>query len=232
MTRTMQLHVADGRAHRAAIETIFRSTMAGGSPMPFFLDGIDDYTRFCLEWYFTAAGGHTIAVLDGERVVGYALVATDPAAYERHLKRAFASLVVRVSLRLMSGRLNAPSRRFFRDRARDSWLIWQDRHRIDVADEAHAHMNVAADVRHGTVAAELRAAIDRTVATSGHVSWIGEVNGDFGRRRRALERIVGDVLDERPNITASRMLGHRVVRYTVRRPLTRSREFTAPESEN
>ncbi len=61
--------------------------------------------------------------------------------------------------------------------------------------------------------------VDATVRVAGHRSWIGEVNAEEGRRRRALDRVVGTVLDERPNLTASRLTKRTIVRYTVRRSL-------------
>jgi len=217
MTTLVVPVVVDGRPHRGAVEDLFRATMLAGGPIPFFLHGLDHYTHFALDWYFSAPGGHVLVALDNDRVAGYALVATDPVAYARHLRRALASLALRLSTHLALGRINAESRSFYRDRVGDSWRIWRDRRRVDVHDEPHVHMNVVADARRGTTAAALVDAVDAIVRTAGHGSWIGEVNAAAGRRRRALERVVGTILDERHNVTASRILGTPIVRYTVRR---------------
>ena len=188
--------------------------------MPFFLDGLDDYTTFCIDWYFTAPGGHAVVAIEDDVVIGYALVCTDPTAYTNHVRRATFLLVVRTLRRLAAGRLDANSRDFYRDRARDSWRIWRRRKRIDIADEAHAHLNVASHARQGTAAALLIDTIDTIVHNAGLPAWVGEINGEASRRRRALERIVGIVLDEQPNVTASRLLGRSIVRYTVRRSVS------------
>jgi hypothetical protein len=225
MTVYATLHLADGRDRRDTVEVLFRTTMVGGNPMPFFLDGLDDYTEFCIDWYFTAPGGAVVVAIDDDVVVGYALVCTDPAAYGRHVRRATLALAVRTAGRLVTGRLDTDSRRFYRDRARDSWRIWRKRARIDIVDEAHAHLNVAANARRGTVAAMLIDAIDDVVRNAGLDAWVGEVNGEANKRRRALERIVGIVLDEQPNVTASRLVGRPIVRYTVRRTVKLSVDF-------
>lgn len=219
MTTLVGPLVVNGRAHRPAIEDLFRATMVAGGPMPFFLNGSDLYTHFSLHWYFDNPSARVFVALDNGRVIGYALVATDPVAYGRSVKRGLAELALKLSLQLVLGRIDRQSRAFYRARARDSWNIWRDRRRIDVHDEPHAHMNVVTDARLGTTAAALVAAVDATVRASGNHSWIGEVNAEAGRRRRALERVVGTVLDERPNVTASRLTGRTIVRYTVRRPL-------------
>jgi len=219
MTTVVAPAIRDGRPHRLAVEELFRATMLAGDPMPFFLHGLDHYTHFALDWYFSALGGHVLVALDNDRVVGYALVATDPNGYARHLRRALAALAARLSAHFVLGRINAESRAFYRDRIGDSWRIWRDRRRIDVHDEPHVHMNVVANARRGTTAAALIDAVDATVRAAGHDSWVGEVNAEAGRRRRALERVVGTILDERHNVTASRILGTPIVRYTVRRSL-------------
>lgn len=219
MTTLLSPSVVDGRPHRLAIEDLFRATMLAGDPMPFFLNGIEHYTRFSLDWYFHSATARVFVILDNGRVVGYALVATDPAAYGRSIKRALVGLALRMSGQLLLGRIDTQSRAFYRHRIHDSWNIWRDRRRIDVHDEPHAHMNVVTDARSGTTAAALIAAVDSTVRASGHKSWVGEVNAEAGRRRKALERVVGTVLDERPNVTVSRLVGRPIVRYTVRRSL-------------
>ena len=209
--------IVDGRSHRDDVERLFHSTILAGEPMSFPLAGVDHYANFCLNWYFTHASGHVLVAVDGNNVVGYALVCTAPNDYGRGVQRAIVTLAVRLLMQLASGNIGRESRAFYRDRLRDSWRIWRDRRRIDVHDEAHAHMNVAAQARTGTTAAELIAAIDFVVADAGFSSWVGEVNAEAGRRRRALERVVGTILDERPNITATNLLGRLVVRYTVRR---------------
>lgn len=219
MTTVVVPRIVDGRNHRLAVEDLFRATMLAGEPMPFFLHGLDHYTHFALDWYFSALGGHVLVALDDDRVVGYALVATNPNGYARHLRRALAALAARLSTNLILGRINADSRAFYRNRIGDSWRIWLDRRRIDVRDEPHIHMNVVTNARQGTTAAALIDAVDTVVRAAGHNSWVGEVNAVAGRRRRALERVVGTILDERHNVTASRILGTPIVRYTVRRSL-------------
>ncbi|MBU6242196.1 MAG: hypothetical protein KJS66_10445 [Acidobacteria bacterium] len=211
--------VVDGRGHRPAVDDLFRATMLAGEPMPFFLHGLDRYTRFSLDWYFNSPSGRVFVAIDDSRVLGYGLVATDPGAYARHLKRSLSVLAAHLTFDFVVGRIDPESRAFYRDRIRDSWLIWRDRRRIDVHDEPHVHLNVIAEARRGTIAAALIEAVDTTVRVAGHRSWIGEVNAEEGRRRRALERVVGTVLDERPNLTASRLTNRTIVRYTVRRSL-------------
>lgn len=227
MTTRTAPRVVDGRSRRTEVEVLFRTTMVGGRAMPFFLDGLDDYTAFCLDWYFSARGGHAVVAIEDDVVVGYALVCTDPRAYDKHVRRATFLLAARTLRRFATGRLDADSRHFYRARAHDSWRIWRKRKRIDIADEAHAHLNVAPHVRRGTVAALLVDTIDTIVHGAGLDAWVGEVNGEANKRRRALERIVGIILDEQPNVTATRLLGRPIVRYTVRRSVTSP--VTAPE---
>ena len=220
------IRVVPGRAHRDEVERIFQATMLAGSAMPHRLDGTAAYSNFCLNWYFTHRDGRVFVAERHGRAVGYALVALNPDAYASDLKRHLATLTARTIGRLVTFRLSRDSRRFYLDRMRDSWRIWRTRHRIDLADEPHAHMNVESGERHGGVSSALIAAIDAACGEVGFVSWIGEVNAVAGHRRRALERIVGAVLDERPNVTASRLCRQPIVRYTVRRSLTGSRVLT------
>jgi hypothetical protein len=50
-------------------------------------------------------------------------------------------------------------------------------------------------------------------------AWVGEVNATEGTRMRALERLVGEVIDTKRNRTASFFSGLIVNRLTVRRSL-------------
>jgi hypothetical protein len=56
---------------------------------------------------------------------------------------------------------------------------------------------------------------------AGHPVWRGEVNAVRGRRRSALERVVGPVVDEVPNRTYSWLAGRPVDRLTVERAVDR-----------
>jgi hypothetical protein len=80
---------------------------------------------------------------------------------------------------------------------------------------AHAHLNVARPGRNGRIALLLRDHVDRRCRSAGHRAWVGEVNGVVGSRSAALERVVGPVVERRPNHTLSWLLGAPVERLTV-----------------
>jgi hypothetical protein len=66
---------------------------------------------------------------------------------------------------------------------------------------------------------ELLAHIDGRVGVAGLAAWRGEVNAVRGRRKSALERVVGVVVDTVPNLTYSWLASRPVDRLTVERAL-------------
>ena len=78
-------------------------------------------------------------------------------------------------------------------------------------------MNVVPQRRSGSVARALVDAVDQWCRDGGVDEWEGEINAVSGTRRRAIERVVGQVVSGRYNHTFSWFVGDKVMRYTVRR---------------
>jgi len=202
----------------AAVHRLFDNTMSLGEPLSFDLARRDEYRQLCLGWYL-GPGRHDAAVaLDAAGVVvGYALVCTDEAAYERWMRPRGYRFIAGTLWALFTWRLTGPSRRFYTDRALDARALRRNQRTRPMP--AHAHVNVDRSVRSGAIALALRDHIDARCGLAGHAGWSGEINARTGTRRRALERIGIQVVSSEVNHTMTRSLGTEVERLTVVRHL-------------
>jgi hypothetical protein len=201
-----------------AIRQVFRSTLALGRPVPFPLPGLARYEAICLDWYL-GPGRDDVAVVEQDgTVVGYALVCTDGGGHTRGTRDAAIRFAAWAAPRIAARRLPDPARTFWRLRLVDGWAAWRrSRHTSASPPAAHAHLNLVRGARATRATLQLLAHIDDRVRAAGLTSWQGEVNAVRGRRRSALERVVGPVVDETPNHTYTLLAGRPVDRLTVER---------------
>ena len=219
-TRSADITVRPLRSTRddAAIGALFDETMLLGEPLGFPLSRASAYRQICLGWYLGPGRADAAVALDetGD-VVGYALVCTDEAGYERWMKPRGYRFIAATFGALLTFRLNRPSRQFYTDRARDAAAL-RDNQRTRPMP-AHAHLNIRQSKRSGAVALALREHIDTRCRLAGLPGWSGEINARVGTRRKALERIGIEVVSSEQNHTLSRSLGREVERLTVLRRL-------------
>lgn len=202
-----------------AVRHVFRATLALGRPVPFPLPGLARYEALCLDWYLGPGRGDAAVVEHDGAVVGYALVCADAAGHARATRDAALRFTAWAAPRILARRLADPARTFWRLRLHDGWAAW--RRSGGVPPLAHAHLNLVRGARGTRVALDLLTHIDDRVRTAGLAAWRGEVNAVRGRRRPALERIVGPVVDVVPNRTYSWLAGRPVDRLTVERAIPR-----------
>jgi hypothetical protein len=203
-----------------AVRQVFRSTLGLGKPVPFPLPCLARYEAVCLDWYLGAGRDDAAVVEQDGTVVGYALVCTDEAGHARATRDAALRFAAWAAPRIVARRLPDPARTFWRLRLVDGWAAWRHSRRSgDSPPPAHAHLNLVRGARATHTTLELLAHIDDRVRAAGFPSWRGEVNAARGRRRSALERVVGPVVDTFPNQTYTWLLGRPVDRLTVDRPV-------------
>lgn len=97
-----------------------------------------------------------------------------------------------------------------------------ERHRTAAAprhahSHAHAHVKLVRGARSSRATLARLAHIDDRVRRAGLPAWRGEVNAVRGRRRAALERVVGETVDVVPNRTYTWLEGRPVERLTIER---------------
>ena len=202
----------------AAIGRLFDETLSLGDPLDFRLTRAAAYRDQCLGWYLTAGRADVGVVVDPDDpddVVGYALVCTDEVAYGKAMRFRSLWFIAVTFGHLLTFRMNAPSRRFYADRARDAFAL-VDAHRTRPAP-AHAHLNVRRGRRSGAAALLLRDHIDDRCRRVGIATWSGDINARAGQRRRALERLGLAVVSSHRNHTLSRRFGVEVDRFMVLR---------------
>lgn len=85
-----------------------------GKPLDFPLDEVGLYEELSLAWYLTNAAHLGAVALRDDEVVGYALVCTDPLAYDEWIAKIAKKLTRRIFGRLVTFRLSARSRKFYR----------------------------------------------------------------------------------------------------------------------
>lgn len=201
----------------AAVRRIFRATLGLGRPVPFPLPGLRRYEHLCLDWYLGPGRADAAVAEHDGAVVGYATVCTDGTAHARATRREALRFTAWAVTCLATGRLPAPARTFWRLRLVDGWLAW--RHAAGRRPPAHAHVNLDATARGTNAASLLLAHVDARARAAGLSGWQGEVNAVRGRRRLALERLVGPVVDTVPNRTYSWLAARPVDRLTVDRTI-------------
>jgi hypothetical protein len=205
-----------------AVRRVFRSTLALGRPIPFPLPGLARYEAVCLDWYLGPGRDDAAVVEHDGTVVGYALVCTDEAGHARATRDAAVRFAAWAAPRVVARRLPEPARTFWRLRLADGWAAWRRSRRPHqpgggVPPPAHAHLNLVRGARATHATLDLLAHIDERVRAAGLPSWRGEVNAVRGRRRSALERVVGPIVDTVPNRTYTWLAGRPVDRLTVDR---------------
>jgi hypothetical protein len=205
----------EGTADTHAVRRVFRATLALGRPVPFPLPGLARYEAVCLDWYLGPGRDDAAVVEHDGTVVGYALVCTDAAGHARATRDEALRFAAWAAPRILARRLPDPARTFWRLRLHDGWAAW--RRSDGTPPAAHAHLNLARGARATRTTLELLAHIDRRARTAGLPAWRGEVNAVRGRRRSALERVVGPVVDVVPNQTYSWLAGRPVDRLTIER---------------
>ena len=205
--------------YKTEVRHLFHETFLMGKPLGFPLDEVSLYEELSLAWYMTNASHLGAVALRDDEVVGYALVCTDPVAYDEWLAKIAKKLTRRVFTRLVTFRLSGRSRKFYRLRFLDSLTVWKSRKKLPVDVGAHVHMNIKEGERSGAVALALLGHIDHVCRDHGVTSWIGEINASLGSRERALARVLGEIIAIEPNRTFTDLVGHPVNRLTVRRDL-------------
>jgi hypothetical protein len=198
------------------IRRIFRETVALGRPLAgVSATQLAAYEELCLGWYLGDGCASAGVLHDRDSIAGYALVCTDPAAFDRWQRRQAVRFLRRVLPRLVPFRRPPELRHFYRLRVRDGWDLW----RADAGKRElpHAHFNALGGAWHGGPRAGRLLAdfVDRVVDGAGFDRWYGEINARAGRRTAAIARWGGDVVDRCPNRTLSWLAGEPVERLTV-----------------
>jgi hypothetical protein len=207
--------------HRDAVREIFWDTLILGKPLQGILDNQDSYEELSIGWYLLPDNTGSTVVIDNttDDVVGYALVCTRPDDYAQWLRFQAWRVLRRNIFTFCSGRMSKLGRQFYSRRLLDSFTVVRSRQQHDSSSVAHVHMNLRSKNRTGSVALALLTHVDTVCQDSGMTAWVGEVNATEGTRMRALERLVGEVIDTKRNRTASFFSGLIVNRLTVRRSL-------------
>lgn len=201
------------------VREIFRNTLVLGKPLQGILNNYELYEEMSVGWYLKAENQGGAVVVDERTgiVVGYVLICTKPEDYKPWLRKQAMKVFRRNIWALVTGRMSKISRQFYGRRILDSLTVIRTWARHDATRSAHVHMNLRPEVRTGLVALSLFLHADTVCREAGLNSWIGEVNAAEGRRSRALERLVGEIIDVRKNRTASFFSGKHVNRLSVRR---------------
>ena len=208
------------------IARLFADTLVLGEPLGFDLARLREYQHQCLAWYLTQGRDDAAVVDHDDQVVGYALVCTDEAGFARWSSRAAVRFVAASLVTVASGRMPAPSRRFYWARARDGFTLWRRRQAPPMP--VHAHVNIAHSVRTATAVVLLRDHIDERTRRAGAPGWYGEMNARRGDRERALRWLGIDIVRRDPNWTFTRAIGEPVDRLTLVRHCTAPAETDGP----
>jgi hypothetical protein len=178
---------------------------------------LSPYVGLSLNYYFQDPNTEiTVAVVD-DRIVGYSILCLAPVPMNRWLARYSVHVFLAVMGMLVTGRLSRVGWGFYLRRTVDSILIMWGRRRGESGDLPHAHLNVREGFRTGSVALQLLDDLDDQCRRFGTNAWLGEINGTDNTRQRAVERLLGEVIDVRRNITHSWLTGRTVNRISVRR---------------
>lgn len=201
-----------------SIRRLFTDTMVLGAPLPFPVAGFDRYSALCLDWYLRHGRDDAAVLVDGDTVVGYALVCTDPVPHRRWVRRQATRIALGVAARATYG---TDTGHFFRLRLKDGWDLW--RSGLTEPMPAHAHLNLAQGERAGRGGRLLVAHIDNRCRVAGLAGWFGEINAPVGRRAAGLQRLGATIARRDPNRTLSWLAGRPVERLTVVRDLSTGR---------
>lgn len=213
----IRLQPLEGRSDFA--RSLFWDNMLIGQPLPFALNCQEQFERFCIGWYLANPRDSVVAV-NGNQIVGYALVCTDHESFKRSERRNIVVLAFAILGAVLSLRINRQSLEFFARRLFDSFSIVMSRRAIPDDVNVHAHVNVAHAHHDGTVARMLRDHIDTTCLGLGRSGWFGEMNAVGGSRIVGIQRVVGKVVSVSRNSTFSWLMGEPVSRLTTVRTVT------------
>jgi hypothetical protein len=197
----------------AAVRALFRETLQLGRPLPFELPDMDAYEELSLGWYLGPGRGDAAVLADGERVLGYILLAVDRRAFERWVFPRALWWGARACARLLVPRGDPRARRFTWLRIVDGVVNW--RQAPPPPEPVLMHFNLAREARTGDGGLRLAAHADRVVRAAGLRGWFGEVNAPAGRRADAFVELGGTVVHRVRNHTLSWLLRRDIERMTV-----------------
>ncbi|NCZ70445.1 MAG: hypothetical protein EBX99_08560 [Acidimicrobiia bacterium] len=218
-TKHLALSRGDSTDRQAVIDLYLETAFADVIRLPTPRE-LSPYVGLSLDFYFEDPSTEITVVSCDGKVVGYSIFCTDPEAMNRWLARRSLRVFIVVMRMLLSGRLSRIGWGFYFRRTLDTFLIMRGRRRGESGGLPHAHMNVREGFRTGAVALLLLNGIDDQCRRYGATAWLGEINGTENTRRRAVERLLGEVIDVRRNITHSWLTGRTVNRISVRRTLS------------
>jgi hypothetical protein len=201
------------------VREIFRDTFLLGRPLDIEIDNFDLYEEMSLDWYLTTGAPDSAVVIDAntQEVVGYVLVCTKSHDYEQWLRTHVWRVFRKNMARLLTGRMSRVGRQFYWRRFLDAFTVSHTRSDAGITSLAHVHLNIRSTGRSGAMALALVAHADAVCRRAGVDAWTGEVNGVAGTRVKAMQRVVGEIVDIKINRTASFFTHQRVNRITVRR---------------
>ena len=203
-----------GPADDVAVEQLFDDTVLLGAALAELPVAFDRYRRLSLGWYLGPGRADAAVAEDAcGVVVGYTLVCTDERSAARYGRSGTVSLARHVAAHAVRGRLDADSRAFYRERARDAAALVTTRRSPPAP--VHAHLNVRRGARTFSVARALVDHVDARCRLAGHDAWFGELNEREGARAGALERLGAEIVAAVPNHTLTRLLGGPVRRLTL-----------------
>lgn len=205
--------------HKEEVRKIFRETFLLGQPLEKKIDNFDLYEAMSLDWYLSTGANECAVVVDTEtrEVLGYVLVCTKSEDYE-HWLRAQVWRVLRTNLALaLTARLSRVGWQFYSRRFLDAITVGKTRNDFEMTKLAHVHLNLRSHARTGSIALALFAHADAVCRQQGITSWTGEINALAGTREKAIQRLVGEIIDIKVNRTASFFSQQVVNRITVRR---------------
>lgn len=209
---------------RANIEELFLQTAFDGAVRRPSRRDLAPYIGLSLDFYVDHPRTSITVVSIDEEMVAYAIYCADAADMNTWMIRRSVRVFLQVMGMLTTGRLTRIGFGFYFRRTLDSIMILWDRRRSAVDDLPHAHLNVRSGHQTGNCALMLLNDLDQRCRETGATAWLGEINGMGTSRRRAVERLLGEVIDVRRNFTHSWLMGREVNRLTVRRTVPPLRE--------
>lgn len=189
---------------------IFWSTFLMGRALPFEVHDRGAHERLVLGWYLENPSDSRLVWWEG-RPVGYVLVCTDQARFERWQLKEGVRYLRRVMPRLPG--MSPEARRFVMMRLLDGLDAWRDEDPVGAG--AHAHFNLERAARSGLVIKTLIQHVDDACSKAGLSHWTGQMNDRGGGRRKVMAGYGFRVVSRSENRTLSHLLGEPVERLTV-----------------
>ena len=217
VTDTYELRAID--EYKNDIRRIFQQTFFMGKPFLQDIDNFSLYEGMSLDWYLNESPECSAVFVEtqSEQVVGYVLVCTRPADYNAWINREARKVFFSNFFSFVTFRMSRNGIHFYSRRVVDALLVSRRRKSTNISELPHVHMNLLPSARSGILALQLLSFADDVCRRSGNSLWVGEINAPIGKRRKAIEKFVGEVIDSVPNRTSSFFLGTQVRRLTVRR---------------